>query len=219
MSEHLLEGDARLQNAVKDSVHKILFALTESNLMNRYNSTTRIESRMTWWRAAYYSLAAVSGILMVLFAALYVISARKTPAPIEKTSILYAAAAVLGIAGTVVMIASSMVSSANALGALPVLVLACAAAIVLCFAAWKVKMEYVGLFSGVLSVLLFVYSLGNMLNARVMLFAGLFSYNAGNMDGWRVFYVTVASTVLLLLSALMVIVASFFGTNEATKKS
>ena len=58
-----------------------------------------------------------------------------------------------------------------------------------------------------------------MLNACVMLFAGLFSYNAGNMDGWRVFYVTVASTVLLLLSALMVIVASFFGTNEATKKS
>jgi len=45
--------------------------------MNRYNSTTRIIQSMTWWRAAYIALIAVSGILTVACGAGYVFSVRK----------------------------------------------------------------------------------------------------------------------------------------------
>lgn len=48
VSAQLLSGDARLQNAVKDSCHNILYAFSQSSLMNRYNSTTHIEQTMTW---------------------------------------------------------------------------------------------------------------------------------------------------------------------------
>ena len=41
VSAQLLSGDARLQNAVKDSCHNILYAFSQSSLMNRYNSTTQ----------------------------------------------------------------------------------------------------------------------------------------------------------------------------------
>ena len=45
--------------------------------MNRYNATTHIESPMTWWRAAYYGLAGVSGVVLVLSAAMYVLASTK----------------------------------------------------------------------------------------------------------------------------------------------
>lgn len=77
VSSNLLEGDANLQAAVKDSAHNILYAMSQSNLMNRYNSTTRIEQTNTWWRTAYKALIGVSGVLMVVSAGLYVVGGRK----------------------------------------------------------------------------------------------------------------------------------------------
>lgn len=55
----------------------ILYALANSNLMNRYNSTTCIKQTMTWWRGAYIALIAVSGVLMVGSFAMYTVSSRK----------------------------------------------------------------------------------------------------------------------------------------------
>ncbi|MDO5405752.1 MAG: glycoside hydrolase family 3 C-terminal domain-containing protein [Eubacteriales bacterium] len=77
VSAKLLEGDAVLQNAVKDSCHNILYALSNSNLVNRYNSTTHIEQTMTWWRAAYMAAMAVFGILLLASGAMYVVSSRR----------------------------------------------------------------------------------------------------------------------------------------------
>ena len=77
VSSTLLNGDANLQQHVKESAHNILYAMAHSNLMNRYNSTTRIVQSMTWWRAAYIALIAVSGILTVACGAGYVLSVRK----------------------------------------------------------------------------------------------------------------------------------------------
>ena len=65
VSAQLLSGDARLQNAVKDSCHNILYAFSQSSLMNRYNSTTHIEQTMTWWRMAYMAAIAAFGILLL----------------------------------------------------------------------------------------------------------------------------------------------------------
>ena len=73
----LLSGDARLQNAVKDSCHNILYAFSQSSLMNRYNSTTHIEQTMTWWRMAYMAAIAAFGILLLASGALYVVSSKR----------------------------------------------------------------------------------------------------------------------------------------------
>ena len=77
VSAQLLSGDARLQNAVKDSCHKILYAFSQSSLMNRYNSTTHIEQTMTWWRMAYMAAIAAFGILLLASGALYVVSSKR----------------------------------------------------------------------------------------------------------------------------------------------
>lgn len=77
VSAELLLGDAKLQEAVKSSCHKILYAMSQSNLMNRYNSTTHIEQTMTWWRAAYYGAIGVSGVLTAACMVLYVMSNKR----------------------------------------------------------------------------------------------------------------------------------------------
>ena len=77
VSTHMLDGDATLQAAVKESAHNILYAMTQSHLMNRYNSTTRVEQAVTWWRVLYIGLAVVSGVILIASAALYVTSKRK----------------------------------------------------------------------------------------------------------------------------------------------
>ena len=77
VSAQLLSGDARLQNAVKDSCHNILYAFSQSSLMNRYNSTTHIEQTMTWWRMANMAAIAAFGILLLASGALYVVSSKR----------------------------------------------------------------------------------------------------------------------------------------------
>lgn len=76
LNEHFIDGDANLQRKLKDTVHKNIYAWSVSHLMNRYNASTHIEKKMTWWRTAYYSLAGVSGAVLLLSAAMYVLSVR-----------------------------------------------------------------------------------------------------------------------------------------------
>ena len=71
-------GDATVQKAVKESAHMVLYAMTQSNLVNRYNSTTRMEKQMTWWRGAYLGTAAAFGVIAVGAAASAVASSRKS---------------------------------------------------------------------------------------------------------------------------------------------
>lgn len=68
-----VKGDAHLQQNVKDAAHNVLFALSKSNLTNRYNSTAHVEQQPTWWRIAYIAAIVVSAVLTVVFA---VLSAR-----------------------------------------------------------------------------------------------------------------------------------------------
>lgn len=60
-----VEHDANLQQHVKESAHNVLYALAQSNLVNRYNTTAKVEKRMTWWRGSYLGLAAASGVLAI----------------------------------------------------------------------------------------------------------------------------------------------------------
>ncbi len=77
LSPNLIDGDANLQQKLKEAVHKNIYAWTESHLMNRYNATTRVESRVTWWRAAYGAAAGISAAVMAVGAALYVTAYRR----------------------------------------------------------------------------------------------------------------------------------------------
>lgn len=83
LSSELLSGDARLQNAVKEASHNILYAFSQSNLMNRYNSTTHIEQAMTWWRMAYIAAIAVFGILLLASGVLYVLSSKRKESEVK----------------------------------------------------------------------------------------------------------------------------------------
>ena len=71
---HVFDGDLKAQTAIKASVRKILFAMSQSNLMNRYDASTRVEKLPVAWRTAYQVAEWGFGILCALFAVLYVVS-------------------------------------------------------------------------------------------------------------------------------------------------
>ncbi|MBR3178126.1 MAG: glycoside hydrolase family 3 C-terminal domain-containing protein [Clostridia bacterium] len=71
---HVFDGDLKAQEAIKASVHKILFAMSQSNLMNRYDASTRVEKLPVAWRTAYQAAEWGFGALGVLFAILYVVA-------------------------------------------------------------------------------------------------------------------------------------------------
>lgn len=74
VNAHVFDGDLKAQEAIKASVHKILFAMSQSNLMNRYDASTRVEKLPVAWRTAYQAAEWGFGVLGVLFAALYVVA-------------------------------------------------------------------------------------------------------------------------------------------------
>ena len=59
------------------------------------------------------------------------------------------------------------------------------------------------------SIASFMVVVSNLISERVMLVAGLFSFNAGNEIGWQVFYATIVAAVALLLACVAVIVGNF----------
>lgn len=67
-------GDAKAQNAIKASVHKILYAMSQSNLMNRYDASTHVVKLPVFWRTAYQTVEYASGALLACFAVLYLVS-------------------------------------------------------------------------------------------------------------------------------------------------
>ena len=129
-------------------------------------------------------------------------------------AILGALACVLGIAGLITMVISSTMSSGNALYSLTLLVVLAVAGVVLAgllFAgpqSWKGH-AHLSLLSIVGAIALFTVVMGNVISSRVMLVAGLFSYNSGNTAGWSVFYVTVASVICFLVAIVALIVGAF----------
>ena len=110
---------------------------------------------------------------------------------------LGAVAAVLGAIGVALAAYSSMISTDNALANMPL-----------------VHNPVTAL--GVLAAIaLFSYVYGQCLLQRIMLIAGLFSYNAGNTVGWNIFYVVVGCTVCLVAACVLLIVSSFCNNVKA----
>ncbi len=78
LNESTYAGDATMMQALKDNNKNLLWAICQSNLMNRYNATTHTVWQMTSWRAIYIAAIAVTSVLTVGMAVLYVVSVVKT---------------------------------------------------------------------------------------------------------------------------------------------
>ena len=113
---------------------------------------------------------------------------------------LGAVAAVLGAIGVALAAYSSMISTDNALANMPLVVGAGVVGVVLVVAAMFAPASMgnhnpVTALGVLAAIALFSYVYGQCLLQRIMLIAGLFSYNAGNTVGWNIFYVVVGCTV------------------------
>lgn len=123
-------------------------------------------------------------------------------------------AVILGIVGVILTVVSSTMTTDNALSNLPVLVIAGIVGIILvCIAIYAPNRwgnhDPVSFVSVVAAIALYSYLFGAAVSQRIMLIAGLFSYNAGNTAGWSIFYVSVAAWVCLIVGILFLIVGSF----------
>ncbi len=129
-------------------------------------------------------------------------------------SYLNVIAAVAGIVGLIAMIVSNGVSSAYALKTAGMLTLMGVCGILLALVAvWSPTKfgnhDYISTVAVVAAVALFMAIVGTMILDRILMIAGLFSYNSQNMTGWSVFYATVTSAVALVIACLALIIGAF----------
>lgn len=126
-------------------------------------------------------------------------------------------AAILGVVGTVLTIVSGTISADNPLAGITMIVGAGVVGVVLA-AVSAIAPASLGNYDLVSSVsiwaaiALFCYTFGAAVSQRIMLIAGLFSYNSGNKVGWSVFYVSVAAWACLLVGSLVLVVSGFLRT-------
>ena len=123
-------------------------------------------------------------------------------------------AAVAGIVGVIAMIASNGVSTAYALKTAGTLTLMGVCGILLALVAiWSPTKfgnhDFISTIAVVAAVALFMTIVGTMILDRILMIAGLFSYNSQNMTGWSVFYATVTSAVALVIACVALIVGAF----------
>lgn len=127
---------------------------------------------------------------------------------------LNALAAVLGLAGTILTIVSGMVSTDNPLTNTALIAAAGFGGVVLCLLAifapsrWG-NFDMLGSVSILGAIALYCYTFGAAVAQRVMLIAGLFSFNSANEAGWSVFYVSAAAWACLLLGCVLLVVSGF----------
>ena len=124
-------------------------------------------------------------------------------------------AIVLAIAGIIAMVMSSTYSEANALADLNQLIIEGVVAILLIIGSIWISNankanDVATLVSTMGAIALLVSTIGNVINSRILLISGLFSFNSQNMVGWHVFYVTVVCLVCYVISILAMIIGSFF---------
>ena len=59
------------------------------------------------------------------------------------------------------------------------------------------------------AIAVYTAAFGQVLSERILLIAGLFSYDSVNTVGWQVFYVTVVSIAAFLVADIILIIGAF----------
>lgn len=131
-------------------------------------------------------------------------------------------AAILGAVGLFLTVRSSTMSADNALSNLSTLILAGVVAIVLVCVAIVApnrlgNHDPLSAISVLAAIALYCYLFGSCVSQRVMLIAGLFSFNDANTVGWSIFYTCIGAWVCLLVGILFLIVGSFLNSVKAPK--
>ncbi len=127
----------------------------------------------------------------------------------KKISIINIIAAVLALAGVIVAFASHAYSEANQVSNVTLLILAGAVAVVLSVLPSIVKNNIVSLLSPIGAIALMMYVFNMIISERILMIAGIFSYNSQDKVGWNVFYIVVAAAVCLVLACVANIISAF----------
>lgn len=125
------------------------------------------------------------------------------------SSKLNAVAAVLSLVGLILAYVSHAMSEANALLGIGTVIAAGVGAVVLCAVAVALKNEIVSLVAVLGAIACNMAVVNGIVYDRILMIAGIFSYNSDNQEGWSVFFVVVASAVALVLSCVAMMVGSF----------
>lgn len=126
----------------------------------------------------------------------------------------YAVSMVLGIAGMVTMCLCHTMDTGNPLNTFGRLVAFAAAALIMIVGAiWASNRPgskgILQMFITMAAIMLLTSVIGTIINSRILLISGLFSWNSQNMIGWRVFYMSIASIVCYVAANIALIVGSF----------
>ena len=129
-------------------------------------------------------------------------------------------AAVLGIVGLVAAAICSGMTVTYSLGNMgTIVVLALVGALLALASVYLPTILGNANIPGTLTVLLaiasFAAAFGNVLSERILLIAGLFSYDSVNTVGWQVFYVTVVAMAAFLVGCLVLIIGAFMNSVKA----
>ena len=131
-------------------------------------------------------------------------------------------AALAGIVGVIAMVVSCRIDSAYMLKTMQTLILMGCGGVLLCLLAVFAPMklgnhDIISTASVIGAIYLYMSVLGTMVADRVLMIAGLFSYNSNNMVGWRVFYATVAGAAAFIIASLLLIIGAFTKSVEEKK--
>ena len=124
--------------------------------------------------------------------------------------------------GLFLTVRSSTMSADNALTNLSTLILAGVVAIVLVCVAIVAPSRLgnhdpLSTVSVLGAIALYCYLFGSCVSQRVMLIAGLFSFNDANTMGWSIFYTCIGAWVCLLLGILLLVIGSFLNSVKEPK--
>jgi beta-glucosidase len=75
-SADLYKNDLNLQKQLKVAAKNVLFAFSQSNMMNAVNKSSHAEWNMTWWRGVYMAIDIVAGVALAACLTLYILAAR-----------------------------------------------------------------------------------------------------------------------------------------------
>lgn len=123
-------------------------------------------------------------------------------------------AAVAGIVGLIALIVSNNISSAYALkNAGAVIAMALGGILLTIVAVWSPTKfgnhDFISTIAVIGAIALFSAVIGYMILDRILMIAGLFSYNSQNMVGWSVFYAVITGAAALLIANLVLVIGAF----------
>lgn len=129
-------------------------------------------------------------------------------------SYLNMAAGILGIVGLVAAAICSSMTVTYQLGNMgKIVMLGICGILLVCAAVYLPNRfgnhDYMSTIAVLLAIAVFTAAFGQILSERILLIAGLFSYDSVNTVGWQVFYVTVVAIAAFLVSDIVLIIGAF----------